>query len=297
MSDLEEAGLITHPHTSAGRIPTEKGYRYYIDRLMQVKLLTEEEKKNINREFKARVKELDDVLEKASGILSSVTHQTGIVLFPLLQQTLFKHVEFVKLGRRKLLMVLMTESGFAKDFAIDIDDDIEHSELLRISNFINSHIDKGSLNKIRRDIMQGLLAEKDSFFYVLEKAKELIDLMLEVASEDKVYLDGRFHIADQPEFSNIERLKRIYHILENEDLILPLLKKGVDEQGIHVYVGSELSDELSDCSLIMRNYHVGEGCCGALGVIGPMRMEYAKLVSMVDYIASTLSRILSENNA
>lgn len=293
MSDLEELGLITHPYTSAGRIPTQKGYRYYIDRLMHAELLTEEEKRRIGREFKIRVNELDDILEKTSNILSSVSNQTGMVLFPILQRGVFGHVELVKLNNDKLLIVLMTKSGFTKDILIDIEGGLEDRELERISNFLNSHAGKGSLSKIRKEVVQRLLAERDSFFYVLEKTKNIIDVMLDIAKENKLYLDGRMHMTEHPEFNDVYKLKSLFRRLEDKDFLLSILKKNLYEEGVRVYIGSELDEEFSDCSIITRNYCIGDASCGSLGVIGPTRMEYAKLVSMVNYVADTLSEVLS----
>lgn len=295
MSDLEELNLITHPHTSAGRIPTEKGYRYYIDKLMQARLLTEEEKRRISREFKARVSELDDMLAKTSRVLSSLTNEAAVVLFPLLQRSPFNHIELIRLDHGKLLAVLVMESGVTEDLIIYTGDDINGTDMVRISNFINSHINGRTLSMIRKEIMQKLLAERDSFFYILEKAKQILDTLLSIIKENRIYLDGRAYIAEQPEFKDVDKLRNLFRMLEDKEFLLTLLKKALDEEGIRVYIGSEIgSGEFSDCSLITSTYCIGGTSCGTLGVIGPTRMEYAKLVSMVDYVASALTGVLSE---
>ena len=294
MSDLEELGFIMHPHTSAGRVPTEKGYRYYINRLMQAKLLTEEEKKHINKEFRIKVNDIDELLNKTSRVLSSITKQTGLVLFPLLERSVFKHIELLRLDKKRFLVVLVTESGVAEDAIIDVNEDIEDTELLRITNFINSQIGKGSLTKIRRDIMDRLLAERDSFFYILEKAKRIIDIMLDMVEENRIYLDGRIRMAEQPEFEDAKKLKNIFRMLEDESFLMSILLKNLDEDGVRVYIGSELNDDFKGCSFITSNYCIGDTSCGTLGVIGPSRMEYAKLVSMVSYVGKALSKVLSE---
>lgn len=297
MSDLEELGLVTHPHTSAGRIPTEKGYRYYIDKLMQARLLTEEEKKHIDKEFKVKVNALNEILANTSRILSSLAGEAAVVLFPLLQRSLFSHIELIRLDDYRLLAVLITESGVAENVVIDTDDDLDKTSLGRVTNFINSYIGKGSLSKIRRDIMERLLAERDSFFYILEKAKHILDTLLEVIKENRIYLDGMVHITEQPEFKDIDKLTSLLEKLEDKDFLFTLVKRGLDDEGVKVYIGSEIDsdeDEFSECSLIVSNYCIGQASCGALGIIGPTRMEYARLVSMVDYVASTLSGALSE---
>lgn len=294
MADLEDAGFITHPHTSAGRIPTEKGYRYYIDRLMHAKLLTEEEKKSINKEFKTKINELDDILDKTSQILSYIGKQTGIVLFPLLQKGIFKHTELIKLNGKRLLVVLMTEAGLTEDVIVDIKDNIDDSDIVRISNFINSQMSKGSLERIRKELMQRLIAERDSFFYVLEKAKKIIDTLLETTKAEKIYLDGTAHIIEQPEFKDADKIRNIFKLLGNEEFLTSVLKKNLDEDGVKIYIGSEIDDNFSECGIITRSYCIGDIPCGTLGIIGPSRMEYSRLVSVVDYVASSLSRILSD---
>ncbi|MBN1406011.1 MAG: heat-inducible transcription repressor HrcA [Candidatus Omnitrophica bacterium] len=295
MADLEDAGFIMHPHTSAGRVPTEKGYRYYVDKLMRAKLLTEEEKKAINKEFKACVNELDALLDKASHILSSITNQTGIVLFPMLQKGIFSHADLIRLNSNRLLIVLMTESGLTEDFIIDMKRRIEDTDLTRIANFINSQIGKGSIEKIRKEIMQRLLAERDSFFYVLDNTKRIIDGMLGIIREEKIYLGGAAHIVEQPEFRDAGKIRNIFKILENNDFLSSMLKKGFEKQGVNVYIGSELDDEFAEFGLVTCNYCIGDIPCGTLGVIGPARMEYARLISVVGYVASSLNKLLSDN--
>ena len=292
MSDLEEQSLITHPHTSAGRIPTEKGYRYYIDRLMRASLLTEEEKRLIDKEFKSKASQLNDLLDKTSKVLSSITSQAGIVVFPLLGKSPFKHIELIKLNSESVLIVLMTTVGVTKDFIVDIGEDVSETELSKISNFINKYMGKGSLSQIRKEITQKLLSERDSFIFILKKAKAIIDIMLEIIKEHKVYLDGRSYITEQPEFGSVQKIKSLLRSLEDKDFMFSMLKKAVDKDGIGVYIGSELGGDFSECSLITCNYCIGEESCGTLGIIGPTRMEYSKLISMVDYIASKLSGIL-----
>ncbi|MDD5503765.1 MAG: heat-inducible transcriptional repressor HrcA [Candidatus Omnitrophica bacterium] len=292
MSDLEEQGLIMHPHTSAGRMPTEKGYRHYIDKLMRASLLTEEEKRLVDKEFDAKVSELNSLLDKTSGILSSITNQAGVVFLPLLQKSPFRHVELVKLGPNEILAVLIMSSGVTKDFVVFLDDDIQAQELSRINNFINKYMGKNSLNEIRQEIVRKLIAERDSFFYVLERAKAIIDIILDVVKENRIYLDGRFHITEQPEFENVEKVKSLLKHLESKDFLFSLLKKISDREAPGVYIGSELGEEFSDCSMIASDYRVGDIPCGILGIIGPKRMEYARLVSIVDYVAEKLSRIL-----
>jgi len=292
MSDLEEQELITHPHTSAGRVPTEKGYRYYIERLMRASLLTEGEKKSIDKEFKVRLSELNSLLDRTSNILSLITNQTGLVLFPVLQKSFFKHVEIVKLDNNDILIVLLTASGVTKDFVVELKENIPETELSRISNFINKYMGKGSLDDIKKDISQRLITERDAFFYILEKAKAIIDIMLDIIKENKMYLNGRSHITEQPEFGDIDKLKNLLRHLEDKDFMFSLLKKMIDKEGTNIYIGSELGSDFSECSLITSNYCIGDTSCGTLGIIGPIRMEYSRLISIVDYVAEKLSGVL-----
>lgn len=294
MSDLEDMGFITHPHTSAGRIPTEEGYRYYINTLMQAKFLTEEEKNFIDKEFCSKTDELDEFFNKISKILSTITMCAGVVLMPVFSKSFFDSVDFISLSYGKVLVILSSNTGFSEHVVICPPFKTDNSELQRIANFLNTYMGKGSLKSIRREIVKRLLAERDAFFYVLEKSKMILELMLSLVKDNKVYLDGKLYLAEQPEFNNIQKLKKLFKVLEDETSLSLLLLKCMNEDGVKIYIGSELEcNDFCECSMIGCSYFTNNVPSGTIAVIGPTRMEYSKLVSMVSYVASKLSKILA----
>ncbi len=294
MSDLEEAGLITHPHTSAGRIPTDTGYRYYVNTLMQVKLLTEEERKRIDKTFKQKAEEIDDILSDTSRLLSSIAQEAGFVMSPRFEKGIFSRIELLELSEEKILTVLITDSGLTKDVVVKFEKPLRKGDLNKIANFLNARFNGISLTDIKKAITQQLLIEKDSFFYIINETKQIIDLMLDNIKSDKVYLDGASRLIMQPEFkNNFDRTEDMLNVLEDPIALTELVQKNLDKEGTEVYIGEEIGMEgLSDCSFIVTGYAMRNNRMGTLGVIGPKRMQYSKIISLVDYVSKLLSEAL-----
>ncbi|MFH0732546.1 MAG: heat-inducible transcriptional repressor HrcA [Candidatus Omnitrophota bacterium] len=293
MADLEDAQLITHPHTSAGRIPTDKGYRHYVDTLMQTRLLTEQEKKRVSDTFKNKFEEIDNVIVKTTRLLSSIAEEVGLVTFPILEKGAFRHIELVELDSNRILAVLVTNSGLIKNMVVEFDEPLKKGDLGKIANFLNTRFDGVSLHEIKKAITQQLLLERDSFFYILDETKCVIDLMLNSIKGKRVYLEGASRIVMQPEFNNIDKVEGLLAALEDPDILDSIAQKSLDNDGVGVYIGEEIGIEpLNDCSLITCNYKIKKDRLGLLGIIGPKRMQYAKMVSLVDYMANILSEML-----
>ena len=294
MADLEEAGLITHPHTSAGRIPTERGYRFYVNKLMQAKQLTINEKNRIKLEFEVLNKELEEVISKASRILSLISSQTGIILFPCLRESAFSRLELLPVEHRQILVVLLTKSGITKDFVLDFPEEINGDELSKITKFLNGEFGNMPLGQIKRQITNRLLQERGSFFYILEKTNEIIDRLINSIDIARLHFEGTSYILDKPEFNNLDKARGVIRVLEDQSFILDILQKDLGTDGVKIHIGMESGfDELKECTLITCNYKIKGDNCGSLGVIGPLRMEYSRMVSLVDYVSGVLSQIFS----
>lgn len=294
MADLEEMGFITHPYTSAGRMPTEKGYRFYVDTLMQARQLTMNEKNRIQSEFETLNKELEEIVSKASKILSLVSSQAGMVLFPRLRESAFWHIELVSIEPKKVLVVLMTKGGITKNLLLDFLGEITPEELNKIARFLNGEFGNVSLSQIKHEISKRLLQERDSFFYILEQTGVIIDQLIKNIDVAKLHFEGAFHLLEQPEFSNTHKAKCILRVLEDRDFILNILQGDLEQTGIKIRIGTENGcEELKDCALVTSNYKIKDNICGILGIIGPTRMEYSRMVSLVDYMSDVLTRLLS----
>jgi len=293
MADLEDAGMITHPHTSAGRTPTDEGYRYYVNTLMQIKLLTEEEKKRIDKRFKQKTEEINDLLINTSRLLSSVGEEAGLVTFPALERGTFRHIELMEIAEDEILAVLLTRSGLIKNVVVKFDKPLKKGDLAKITNFLNVRFNGVSLHDIKKAITQQLLIEKDSFFYILNETKRIVDLMLSNIKDERIYLEGASKIIMQPEFNNLGKVEALLKVLESPDTLASIARKNINTDGVSIYIGEEIQiNELCDCSLVVCDYAIKSNRSGTLGIIGPKRMPYAKIVSLVDYVSKSLSGVL-----
>lgn len=295
MAELEELGYLHSPHTSAGRVPTEKAYRYYIDSLLQVNCLDRARRDQIEQHYHRRGLQMGELLREASRTLSTVAHYTGLVMVPRLQSTVFRRIEFVKLSSRQVLAVFITQSGMIQNRLIETDEEFTASELEQITNYLNQTMSGLSIREARALILAEMAQEKALYDRLLQRASRLSEEALSEIADGEVIIEGTSHLLDQPEFTDLERMKRIFRAFEQKSLLLSLLDRGLQAKGVQVIIGSETEyPELAGCSLITANYSGRRGTLGALGVIGPSRMPYSTLIPIVDYTAGMISRMLDE---
>ena len=293
MAELEELGYLRSPHTSAGRVPTEKAYRYYVDALLQVSSLDRASQDRIEQQYQRRGLQMAELLREASRTLASVAHYTGLVMVPRLQSTVFRRIEFVKLSSRQVLAVFITQSGMIQNRLIETGEEFSPTELEQITNYLNHTMSGLSIREAKARILADMVHEKVLYDRLLQRAFRLSEEALTELSDGEVIIEGTSHLLDQPEFCDLERMKRIFRAFEQKSLLLGLLDRGLQAKGVQVIIGSETEyPELAGCSLITANYSGRRGTLGALGVIGPSRMPYSTLIPIVDYTASMISRML-----
>lgn len=300
MSDLEDLGLIAAPHTSAGRLPTELGLRFFVDAIMEQGTLSNEQRLTIDREVSKLdgVKRVEDVLTDATNLLSGLSHCAGVVVAPKLSMRL-KHIEFVKLSADKALVVLVGDDGTVENRAIDIPTGIPASTLTRVSNFLSSRLQGMTLPEAQRFIVDEVnLLERE----LDELSGKVIETGLAVWSQDgdgadrTLIVRGQANlIEDITALEDLERIRRLFDDLERKRDLVRLLDLAESGEGVRIYIGSE-SDlfSLSGSSLIVSPYRDAEqSIVGVLGVIGPTRINYARIVPMVNYTAKLVGRLLS----
>lgn len=294
MADLEEMGYITHPHTSAGRVPTDKGYRRYVESFSRLKNIPTDEARHIEQEYRVKRKSIEDLIKKTAEILSSITRQTGIVLFPRYKDSAFKHIDLISIGRKKILIVLVTSTGLVNNFITETRYDLKH-DLEVISNLLNSECFGLSLNDIKKTLLKRLREERDSFHAVVEKASDIIESILRVHSENELYLDGTSYLLMQPEFEGRQIARLIREVFEDRAVLAKLVEADMEEGGLKIHIGRENKDpHMKNCSILTAGYHIQDKVVGRLGIIGPTRMEYDHLIPVVNYVSQVVSRILSE---
>lgn len=290
MADLEKQGYLTHIHTSSGRVPTDKGFRFYVDSLKRLERLNRIEMERISREFEEKKEAIEDIIKKASLILSTLTKQAGIVLFPRLKRSVFKRVELVFIEPKKILAVLVTSSGLLRDVIVELENEIKREELEKISVFLNSELEGMPLYEVKKHLLAKLEAQKDSLFSLFKTAFEIIKLSLLFNEVEELHIEGITNILEQPDFQNIEKARTILRKLEERLELFEILNKDLTEEGLRVYIGNEnIKPFIENLSLVASSYKIAGEIAGAVGVIGPIRMDYVRIIPVVNYISYVLS--------
>ncbi|MGE4357133.1 MAG: heat-inducible transcriptional repressor HrcA [Candidatus Omnitrophota bacterium] len=295
MADLEEEGYITHPYTSAGRVPTDKGYRYYVDNLMPVEELTPQEKREIMREYVSTGKDISVLMDKTSRLLARLTEEAGIVVYPYLKKSRLKHVELIDIGNNSVLMVLVTNAGLIKNLILQFPHAYSRSQLEKISNLFNMELGGTYLSEIWKYLMQRRLSGELSLYNLFKDAFSILEEAFKKLEEEKFCFEGATQIISQPEFEDRVALTNLLRLIEEKRLFLDIIARDMEEDGIKVHIGEEnIFEEVKSLSLITANYRIEGNTVGALGVVGPTRMAYAHVFSIVKYIAQALENVLQD---
>lgn len=294
LAELDNAGLIWQPHTSAGRIPTDLGYRYYINSLLAVELLTQGERELIESRSLSRSDLFDDLLKEMLRILSNFTGYTAMAFSSGLTRILFKRLELVSVHSTKLLVVLVSSEGVVETTVIELPYKIEQGQLSKISKFLNHEFSGMALDEIKQRISQRLLSTTNALFSLIKATAEILDLALVSFDRDRLYLEGASYTLAQPEFQDARKLGAILRTFEQEEPLLAIMREDLESEGVKVHIGQENAcADIQECSLVISNFKNKGANMGALGIIGPRRMSYSRVISTVRYMA----RILSEKIA
>jgi heat shock gene repressor HrcA len=300
MSELEDAGLVEQPHTSAGRVPTDKGYRFYVDNLLGVLSLTDEDLELINRELGVSENETPDrLMERTSSLLSALSQNVGIVVSPSISNDRLQHIEFVKLSDKRILVVMVSAPNIVHNKIIRLEDPITQEELDRTARYLNTEFSGKSLSLIRTEILRLMHEEKTLFDKLLQTAIILCSQSIESEDLGEVYVGGTSNIVSKPDFSNFERLRSLLRTLEEKSRLVQILNECIArdisaKDNVQIVIGSEnLAPSLQNCALIAAPYRVDAGTtAGTLSVIGPTRIEYARMISIVSYVARMLEKMM-----
>lgn len=297
MADLEEAGYLQQPHTSAGRIPTDKGFRFYVD-LLEPRPLSRQEQERIRSRYNTPLGDGAEVLRETSRLLSAFSSLAGLAVAPRIEATRFRHIEFVRLRERDILVILVTETGVVHNKLIHADEPLTQDRLHEISNYLNSIIAGLTLRQARERLLAEMRADKALYDRLYAEAQALARRAFESAeesAESEVFIEGKLSIAEQPEFASVEKMKALFKAFEEKSLLIKLIDKSMQARGLQIIIGHESeADEMAGCSLILSHYTVGDEVVGTLGVIGPTRMNYSRVIPVVDYTARLVSRLLEQ---
>lgn len=296
MADLEDLGYLAQPHTSAGRVPTDRGYRFFINYLMKSRMLTQRERETIDEQV-AHGTEIDHVLHEASRLLSRLADQVGVVFMPTLLQFAIRSMDFVLVAENKILCVIVGTNGVVVQKLVESRLNFKRDELEKIGRFISGEFYGLTLDQIRRRLVRMTEEERAMHDEMLQKTIALgIEAVNDVRTNDNdLFVEGAASILTKPEFSDTMALRKTFLALQEKEKLIDLLNSCLTEEGLQILIGSE-SDftHVHNFSIVAKSYGSHNAPLGVVGIIGPMRMEYARMAPLVDYIGRALSRKIEE---
>ncbi|MBI2460862.1 MAG: heat-inducible transcription repressor HrcA [Candidatus Rokubacteria bacterium] len=289
MADLEELGYLSQPHPSAGRVPTDKAYRFYVDR-MKAQPLSRTEATRLNRQVGGARSELDELMEHASLQLSSLSRYTGVVLAPPLSHTRLERVDLLPVGGERALAVVVTETGWVTSRTITLGEPLRQLELREIARLITEGFGGLTFQEIQGRLDDpGPPPEERLGRLALTLAEKVFALL----RDRNLYIGGAINILDQPEFADLDTMRMLLKAFEEKRRLIELFSSRAEAEGVRVVIGSENPyEEMHETSVVTAVYKYGNHILGSLGVVGPRRMRYAKVVALVDYTAKLVSRRL-----
>jgi len=290
MADLEDMGYLEQPHTSAGRIPSEMGFRYYVDWMMEKENLTDEEMEFLQRVLMENIQEWNDIAVKVGKFIAQITNYVSFIIVPAAKLTDFKYLEIIPVGRGRAVILVVTDTGLIMHRRIEIPESIANKDLEKISKAFTRVFRGRQLKEMRRSDLQFL---RNDIIYrkkLIDKAIEAIESLCEDSNDEKVIIRGILNILDEPEFKDLEKLKQILALLKEDVLIKSIIPEEIGEE-VSIKIGKENKmDAIKEMSIVLAEYNT-LGKTGKIGVIGPVRMEYWKAAGTVESVRSIIEEM------
>ena len=292
MADLELLGYLEQLHTSSGRVPSGKGYRLYVDDLLAPSKISEKEINLIVSWYNSRTKSIEEVFQETAKIISRLTKNVSLVMAPQLSQSTFRCLQFVALDKNQAIVIVMTDAGFIENKIIDIPHGTSIEDLQKIATIINGHLSGLMLDEIKTSLIKKIKNEVNLDLF--EATFDSILKALAIEKKERLYLGGTTQLLSQPEFRNVEKVKDILTMLEEEQLLCDLLNSQ-NGDGVTVTIGQENKySGIKDCSIIKATYHIKGKVIGTVAVLGPTRMEYGKIITLLEFMHGNLGQILKK---
>ena len=292
MSDLEDMGLITQPHTSSGRVPSEKGYRFYVDSMMPSRPLTSEESMLLQRMIFNNIYQVEYMMKETANALAKLTRYPAIVSEPYLKKTKIKHVQMIPVDEKSVFLVMVTDNKSVKNQPLSLAAAPDYEELNRLSAFLNQHLSGKTIREIDRPLIDRLLKSFGHQAHILMPILGVIVGLIQDEDDMRVFTSGVKNILAFPEFADIRKAEAIFQALEERDALIAILNQP-QADGIQIIIGTENNLEiLKDCSLIKASYTIDNQSMGSIALIGPTRMDYGHAVSVLQGIQQNIRHVL-----
>lgn len=298
MGILEELGYLAHPHTSAGRVPTDKGYEFYVKEAVSEERVPEEILLEISQEFEGKIRNLENLLERASRILSRIVEEAVLIVSPTWHELYMKELRLVPLGGTRLLAVWCTTSGLVQDCLVEMEEAISAEGMQQILRLVNEDLFGCPLESLESELLRKIQVQKDSLQRVYRQTLEIVRESLPLCSRPKVFVEGSRYVLNQPEFQDPEKFHPLVSMLEEKSYLVRLLTADTPSQGIRVAIGErDLTKKMWDCSLVSASYSCEGKAVGTIGVLGPRRMAYGRIMGLVRQTTGLISGALGRLGA
>lgn len=293
MSDLEILGYLEQPHTSAGRVPSVKGYRLYVDSLLSPQPMNEREIHLIQDWYQQKVERIEEVFQETAKLLSKVTRNISLVLAPQYSQSKFKYLQFLPLDAQRVILLVVADTGYVENRIVDLPSGASIEDLQLIAVRITNRLTGLPFHAIKSALLKDIEADLIERTGLLEFVFRALKQALQTKRKEKVYLGGTTQALNQPEFRDVEKIKALLGMLEEESLLCDILHMQ-EQDGVIVTIGQENKySGIHDCSVVQATYQIDGEILGTVAVLGPTRMEYGKIMSALEYMHSHLGQLLS----
>jgi len=293
MSDLEDLGFIASPYTSSGRVPTSKGYRFFIDSLLKLQPVEENEVERIKKRVNSNESNSRELAVSVSNTLSAITKLAGIVTIPKQQIIRLKEIDFIQLSEKRILAIIVMNETEVENRILQMKREYSKDELKQASNYLNANYKGRSLSYIKKHLINELIQTKESVNSLMSDLIDIADKVLDFNESDEYVVAGQRRLMDFHELSDVKKLRQLFDAFREKQQLLQLLDKSMSTDGIQIFIGEESGYQMFDnCTLITSPYTTEEGAIGVLGVIGPTRIAYQKVIPIVDITAKLLGKSL-----
>jgi len=295
MQDLEEMGLVRQPHTSAGRIPTDKGYRVFVDQLLKPQSISGRDAEALRKQIELDSSPaVDDLLEKTTRVLASISSQLGVTLAPRFNEGVLSHIDLIPVAENKILMIIMVKSGLARTLLVEVDVDLKDSVIEQTGRLLNERLTGLTIGELHQDLEERVKGLTGADARLIKMFVDVSDTLLGLTGTEALKLEGTTNLVGKPEFKDHEKLAGLIHMLEERTPLIELLQKKDIGEGIVITIGKEIELSAAEpCAMVTSSYQAG-WVSGTIGIIGPKRMNYGRLVTLVETTAKLLTKQLKK---
>ena len=296
MSDLEEEGYIEQPHASAGRVPSAKGYRYYVDNLMKKERLTARQINQVKKALASEINEMDEFMRSCCSMISRLTNYTALAAVPEHSNGVLTNLQLVEVNDHQIMVILLASTGIIRHKLLEVSQNLARGELARVEQRMQERLTGLALRDISYEMLQNLIDEFQLRDKMAKQALEMLEQTLTGETGHRVYTGGITNMLSQPEFRDLDKLRSMFNLVEEEDQVEKLLSAAGKDK-VTVTIGSEMPvEDAKDCSMVVANYFINGERAGSIGVLGPTRLDYDRTVSLMEIIANELGEALSDDD-